>query len=118
MSSQPEACRASALRCLEVTDETCSPEDAREFISFAESWHRLANEIECAERLIALIDELAGSNPTQKDVGRELDQITHRYSAHSLRRLSTAIASISSHFIAEHFASRADAGRSGSTRAE
>jgi hypothetical protein len=106
MSGQSEACRANARRCFEIADTTCTPEDECEYISFAESWQRLANEIECIERLVALIDALAVSNPIKEDTEQKLDQLTDRSSAHSLRRLTTAIVSISSHLVAEHSPNR------------
>ena len=103
MPGHSEACRAHALRCFKVAEKACTPEERREFLSFAESWERLADEIERNERLITLIDELAINNPIDEDSQRELYEPTEcqRPSTRSLRRLAAAIVSISDHFATE-----------------
>jgi hypothetical protein len=105
MPGHAEACRAHAIRCFEVADKTRAPEDRQEFLSFAESWERLADEIERNEFLIALIDELATKNLTNEDSQRELHEPTEcqRPSTLSLRRLAAAVVSIS-----DQFATQAD----------
>jgi hypothetical protein len=73
MPGHSEACRASARRCFEVAETTRTLDDRCEFLGLAASWQRLANEIECNERLITLLDELTASNPTKKDTEGNLD---------------------------------------------
>jgi uncharacterized protein Yka (UPF0111/DUF47 family) len=99
MPGHAEACRAHALHCFKVADKTRTPEDRQEFLSLAESWERLADEIERNEFLIALIDELATKNLTEEDSQRELHDPTkcQRPNTLSLRRLAAAIVSISDH---------------------
>jgi hypothetical protein len=75
MADHSEACRANALRCFEVAEKTHAPEDRLEFIGFAESWERLAKEIERNQLLIMLIDELAASSRTN-DTQLEPDELT------------------------------------------
>jgi hypothetical protein len=102
MSSHSEGCRANARRCLEIAGQTWTAEDKGEFLTFAAAWQRLAKEIEFNERLISLIDGLAISN-TMTDTAKRLDAFSGH--SNSLRRLATAIFSVSSHFAAGHFAS-------------
>jgi hypothetical protein len=102
MSSHSEACRANSRQCVQIADNTSTTADKGEFLTFAATWLRLANEIECNERLIALIDELA---PNGCSTGQVLATFASHTSAGSLRRLATAIVSLSSHFVADHFAS-------------
>jgi uncharacterized protein Yka (UPF0111/DUF47 family) len=100
MPGHAEACRAHSLHCFEVAHKTRTPEDRQEFLGLAESWERLADEIERSEFLIALIDELGTKNLTDEDSQRELHEPTgcHRPSTLSLRRLAAAVVSISDQF--------------------
>ena len=68
------------------------PEDRREFLAFAESWDKLASEIERNEHLITLIGALAA----ERDSGEPSE--TQRTAAFSLRRLAAVIVSIPSQF--------------------
>jgi hypothetical protein len=102
MSSHSEACRANSRQCLEIAEKTSTSEDKGEFLTFAATWQRLAKEIECNERLIALIDDLATNS---RGTAQILETFADDSSALSLRRLATAIVSLSSHFVADHFAS-------------
>ena len=103
MSNHSEACRAHALHCFEVASNTHTPEDRREFLSFAESWQRLAAEIEQNERLIGLIEELTENIVPKEDRRNDGDELTdcERSGARSLRRLAAAIVSISDHVATE-----------------
>ena len=96
MSSDPKACRAHALRCTEIAEKAPTPEDRREFLSFAQSWERLADEIERNELLVTLIDELATKDLTNEDSQRELHEPIkcQRPSILSLRRLAAAVVSV------------------------
>ena len=102
MSSHSESCRAYSRQCLEIAEKTSTAEDKGEFLTFVATWERLAKEIECNERLVALIDELATNS---RDTAQVLETFADHSSAQSLRRLATAIVSLSSHFVADHFAS-------------
>jgi hypothetical protein len=101
MTPFADACRTSARHCAEIADKTCTLEDRSEFLSFAATWQRLANEIECNERLITLIDDLASSASANEDSGRKVGELTeYGASTNSLRRLATAILSVSNHYMA------------------
>ena len=101
MTGLSDVCRASARHCAEIADTTRTLEDRSEFLNFAASWQRLANEIECNERLITLIDELASSTQANEDSGRKSDELRDcGTSTSSLRRLGSAILSVSNHYIA------------------
>ena len=104
MSSHSEVCRANAWHCLEIAHTTSTVEDTCEFLSLAGSWQRLATEIEHNERFIALIDKLAARNPTKADTEQELEEFSDHSPVQSFQRLAAAIVSISSHFVADHFA--------------
>jgi len=104
MPSVSDACRANARHCTEIADTARTPDDRSEFLSFAASWQRLADEIESNERLVAFLDELAASTPAYENADRKLDGLAeYPKSKGSLRSLTTAILSISSHFISSHF---------------
>jgi hypothetical protein len=100
MPDDSETYRARALRCLEVAEKAPTPEDRREFLTFAESWERLANEIERSERFVTLIDELAAKNLTNENTQQESDELAEcqRAGMQSLRRLAAIIVSIPGHF--------------------
>ena len=76
MPSHIDACLASARRCSQIAKKTRTLDDRSEFLSFAASWLRLANEIESNERLIALIDELAASTPPSEEAAPKFDEFT------------------------------------------
>ena len=103
MPGHSDACRANARSCAEIAAKTRTPDDRCEFLSFAASWQRLANEIECSERLITLIDELVADTPASEDADRPFEELTECHS-NSLRRLATAILSVSHHVMADYFA--------------
>jgi hypothetical protein len=100
MPGDSETCRARALRCLEVAEKAPTPGDRREFLTFAESWERLANEIERNERLVTLIEELAAKNLTNENTQPDSDELAEcqRAGTRSLRRLAASIVSIPGHF--------------------
>jgi len=114
MPGHSDACRANARRCAEIAEKTRTLNDRCEFLSFAASWQRLANEIDCNERLITLIDELVASTPASEDEDRKLDELTECHSS-SLRRLSSAMLSVSHHFLADYFATPNELEESGSS---
>ena len=109
MSGHSEACRANARQCLEIAKKTRALDDSSEFLSFAETWERLAKEIESNERLVALIEGLA-SNLAAEDHGQQTDDLSDCDQAipQSLRRLTTAIVAATSHFVADHFSGSAE----------
>jgi hypothetical protein len=109
MSGHSEACRANARQCLEIATKTRALDDSSEFLSFAETWERLAKEIESNERLVALIEGLA-SNLAAEGQGQQMDDLSDSDQAipRSLRRLTSAIVAATSHFVADHFARSAE----------
>jgi hypothetical protein len=100
MAQFADACRASAYRCAEIAATTSTAEDSCEFRTFAATWQRLAREIECSERLITLIDELGPHSSAGPKSDRDAVQLSEqKASASSLRRLATAILSVSQHYM-------------------
>ena len=100
MPSLIDACFASARLCSQIAKTTRTLDDRCEFLSFAASWLRLANQIEADERLIALIDGLAVSTPPGEDADQKLDELTDPHLS-SLQRLAATILSVSHHFMAD-----------------
>lgn len=100
MPSHVDACRASAQRCSQIAKKTRAPDDRCEFLSFAASWLRLANEIESDERLIALIDGLAASTPASEQAAPKFDELATSPLS-SLRQLATTMLSVSHRFMAD-----------------
>lgn len=100
MPSHIDACLASARLCSQIAKKTRTLDDRCEFLGFAASWLRLANEIEANERLIALIDGLAVSTPPSEEAAQKFDEPTESHLS-SLRRLATTILSVSHHFMAD-----------------
>ena len=99
MPSLIDACFASARLCSQIAKTTRTLDDRCEFLSFAASWLRLANQIEADERLIALIDGLAVSTPPGEDAD-QIDELTESHLS-SLQRLAATILSVSHHFMAD-----------------
>src|SRR5262245_17427213 len=100
MAQFADACRASAYRCAEIAATTSTAEDSCEFKTFAATWQRLAREIEYSERLVTLIDELGSHSSVGPKSDREAVQLSEQEaSANSLRRLATAILSISHRYM-------------------
>jgi hypothetical protein len=100
MPSYIDTCLASARRCSQIAKKTRTLDDRCEFLSFAASWLRLANEIAADERLIALIDGLAVRTPPSEEADPKFDELT-KCDLSSLQRLATAILSVSHQFMAD-----------------
>jgi len=96
-----DECRSNALHCVDVAEHAHTPDDRSDFLAFAESWYRLADEIDSSNRLIAFIDYLAGSKPTIANT--QPDEMES--GVRSLKRLTAAIAAISSSLMAGQLAS-------------
>ena len=100
MTDFANACRASTRRCAEIAATTSTTEDRCEFTSFAVSWQRLADESECDDRLIGLIEEL-GSRPSVSSPAKKSVELSEQEaSCNSLRRLATAVLYVSHHYLA------------------
>lgn len=95
MSRHAEACVAHAAHCIEVAEKSCTAEDRREFLSFADAWEKLATEIEQSERLTAFIDELSAN--ADADGVLEGSELPQRSYTQPLRQLAAAIVAISDH---------------------
>jgi len=98
MQAHPaDECRANALHCVEVAKHAPTQDDRSEFLAFAETWYRLADEIDFSNRLIAFIDALPASNAVGNIRAEESG-------IRSLKRLTAAIVAISSCFMADQLA--------------
>ena len=99
MQAHPaDECRANALHCVVVAQHAPTLDDRSEFLAFAESWYRLADEIDISNRLIAFIDGLPASKAMGNMEGEEIES-----GIRSLKRLTAAIVAISSSFMADQF---------------
>jgi hypothetical protein len=109
MQAHPaDECRAHALHCVEVAQHAPTLDDRSEFLVFAESWYRLADEIDISNRLVAFIDGLPASRAMENAEAEEIES-----GIRSLKRLTAAIVAISSSFMADQLAA-VDSGASDS----
>jgi len=58
MPGNPEQCRLNAARCLQLAKRARRPEMRETFIALADTWTRLAAELESDEALLRAIAEL------------------------------------------------------------
>jgi hypothetical protein len=97
MQAHPaDECRAHASHCVEVAQHAPTLDDRSEFLLFAESWYRLADEIDIGNRLVAFIDGLPSSRAMENAKAEEIES-----GKRSLKRLTAAIVAISSSFMAD-----------------
>lgn len=95
-----DECRANALHCAEVAQHARTLDDRSNFLAFADTWYKLANEIDYSDRLVAFIDGLGVKDPTLGNAkAEEIDS-----GIRSLKRLTAAIVAISSSFMADQLA--------------
>ena len=100
MQAHPaDECRAKALHCVKVAQHAHTLDDRSNFLAFAETWYKLANEIDYSDRLVAFIDGL-GVKPMPGNT--EVEEIES--GIRSLKRLTAAIVAISSSFMADQLA--------------
>ena len=72
MQAHPaDECRANALHCVEVAQHAHTLDDRSDFLAFAETWYKLANEIDYSDRLVAFIDGLGVKEPTLENTEAE-----------------------------------------------
>ena len=103
-----DECRANALHCVDIAQHAPTLNDRSEFLAFAESWYRLADEIDISNRLVTFIDGLPTSLAMENMEAEELES-----GIGSLKRLTAAIIAISSSFMADQLAA-VDSGASDS----
>jgi hypothetical protein len=63
MTGNPHQCRLNAMRCLRLAERARRPELRRTFNDLAETWTRLAAELESDQALLHTISELEFSEP-------------------------------------------------------
>ena len=63
MPGDPHQCRSHAERCLTLAERARKPEARQTFITLAETWTRLAAELEADQTLLKALDELQFSEP-------------------------------------------------------
>ena len=91
MQAHPaDECRANALHCVEVAQQAHTLDDRSDFLAFAETWYKLADEIEYSHRLVAFIDGLGVNEPVKEKTESEI-----KSGIRSLRRLTSAIVGVS-----------------------
>jgi len=50
--------RRHALECARLSEKAPSPEAKEHFAALSKSWLRIADEIECGDRLLTLLDDI------------------------------------------------------------
>lgn len=63
MTGNPHQCRLNAMRCLRLAERARRPELRRTFNDLAETWTRLAAELESDQALLHTISELEFNEP-------------------------------------------------------
>ena len=63
MPGDPKQCRFNAVRCLRLAKRARRPEVRQTFVALAETWTRLAAELESDQALLRTISELEFSEP-------------------------------------------------------
>ena len=63
MPGDPKECRVNAVRCLRLAKRARRPEVRQAFVALAETWTRLAAELESDQALLRTISEPEFSEP-------------------------------------------------------
>jgi hypothetical protein len=63
MPGNPYQCRLNAKRCLKLAEHAKRPEMQQTFTALAETWTRLAAELESDQTLLQAISEMEFSEP-------------------------------------------------------
>ena len=100
-----DECRANALHCVEVAEHAHTLDDRSDFLAFAETWYKLASEIDFSDRLVAFIDGLGVSERMMEKTELEIES-----GIRSLRRLTAAIVAVSACLMSGQLAAQRVAG--------
>jgi hypothetical protein len=65
MPGNPIECHLNSARCLALAERVRRPEVRQTFIALAETWKRLAVELECDQPLLRTMSELEFRRPSQ-----------------------------------------------------
>ena len=57
MPGDPRECRQHALTCVRLAQTSASSQAREQFANLAQTWIRLADELESTENLLAALDE-------------------------------------------------------------
>jgi hypothetical protein len=63
MTGNSQQCRLNAVHCLALAGQAISPDSRRDFIALADTWNRLAAELESDEALLQAMSEMELSEP-------------------------------------------------------
>jgi hypothetical protein len=63
MPGNPQQCRLNAERCLRLAERARRPEARQTFTALAETWTRLAAQLEADQSLLSTISELEFGEP-------------------------------------------------------
>jgi hypothetical protein len=63
MPGSPIECRLQAFRCSQLVETAATPESRRTLIALAETWRRLAAELESDQALVQTLSKLEFSEP-------------------------------------------------------
>jgi hypothetical protein len=67
MPGDPNECRLRAARCSDLAQAATMPEARQHFLNLAQSWNRLASELEAAQRFL---DAMGALEPEPEKVRR------------------------------------------------
>jgi hypothetical protein len=62
MPGDPKECRQHALRCLELAKTASSPQVKSKFLDLANTWNRLAADLEETQALMGAMDSIDKSH--------------------------------------------------------
>ena len=96
-----DECRANALHCVEFAEHAHTLDDRSDFLAFAETWYKLASEIDFSDRVVAFIDGLGVSERMTEKTESEIES-----GIRSLRRLTAAIVAVSACLMSGQLAAR------------
>jgi hypothetical protein len=63
MPGNPDQCRLNAARCLRLAERARKPEMRETFLALADTWTKLAAELESDEALLRAISDMEFSEP-------------------------------------------------------
>ena len=63
MLGNSQQCRLNAAHCLALAEQAISPHSRQDFIALADTWNKLAAELESDDALLQAISEIEFSEP-------------------------------------------------------
>jgi hypothetical protein len=63
VQGKPQKCRLNALLCSVQAEQAATPQARQDFIAMADTWNKLAAELESDDRLLQAMSEMELSEP-------------------------------------------------------